>query len=271
MSAHVFGFYVFGALASQLLKPSEYSSLEHGILERRTRGLVLPMTVRTKQPETPVTVSSNVLIHLLRPRWRGFLHRLTISKSWWQVLCEQLFCVFVDWLCIISLILFCQMSLIDRMDFYQPCFLCYWWDDRWYNVRQLIFLKPQVVGLYDLAAVREPDWPLFHFSLQFNTAVAFFQLIRELETTHSTTHSFPSCWINGTIHIVGHQKCVGKKKHLTTQMLFVSCSSFCLCLSLPVWIGFDSLRIRSHLKKIYAAICESSETYKTKHHYMHLF
>lgn len=55
---------------------------------------------------------------------------------------------------------------------------------------QLFFLKLQAVGLYELAVVREPDWPVFHFNLQFNLAVAFFQLIRELETTHSTSHSF---------------------------------------------------------------------------------
>lgn len=41
------------------------------------------------------------------------------------------------------------------------------------------------------SAVSEPDWAVFNFSLQFNSAVAFFQFISELKTMHSTSHFLP--------------------------------------------------------------------------------
>lgn len=143
------------------------------------------------------------------------LFRVVISWSSSNEMC----CVnsYLDYL---ALLLFCQISSDQFSSFF---------------VRRCFSRVDEFAVLWEL------DSLTFHCSLQCS---------REFETARSASHFPPSCWINGTIYIVGLHKCVcvlgGTCPH--NSYLFLVPSLLSLFKSQAWLVGW--LGIRSYLKNM---------------------
>lgn len=131
-------------------------------------------------------VSNSVIIHFLHPCWQSFIQ--SYDRYIHEKCCVNSWGVFL-WLLFHLTFSFILSDVINATQrFYQSYFFMLLM--RSFTVLQLFFSEA-ASGSFYMAFASEPDWPVFHFNLPFNSAVALFQLIRELETTHSTSHSFP--------------------------------------------------------------------------------
>lgn len=159
-----FGFYVFGALASQPLDCQSEAVWGRKLILEWWRVLLWEPISQRSPP-----VSSSDIIHLLHPCWVGFSpldnlsqsvpihqsveHRVRLNKSnWWEELCERCLCRLVLYHFSFSLSDFIIASNIFELSGFLMSLM------RW---PMLIFLKLQVFGSYEMAVVGEPS---FQFS-----------------------------------------------------------------------------------------------------------